>query len=737
MLKPPNLKSMKSWIPYAIGGAGAVALVTGMFVSTQVKPGSAPGLLGLPQGTTGQVGNGFGVPSPLISPLVKQPPEKRAESLKKVAQSMQPSIDRSRARYVLANDLLNANQPTEALKQLENLDQEYPVLAAKILHKRATALMNLKKADQAKAVWQEVLTRYPKDPAAADALYALGQKEPKYWDQAIAQFPTHPRTVEIAKVRLKQNPKQLAPLLLLAKAELDSKETPDRLDALVSNFGKQLKPADWQTVAFAYWESQKYDKAADAYARAPQTAHTAYRSARGLHLSGKPGGKQRYQLVAQQFPGTPEAGLALTRLAQIVEPQEAISYLDMVIQNYPDRTAQALLEKAKLLDQLRSSTSATQVRQFLLDKYPDSEPAAEMRWIIAQERAKAGDIKTAREWAEATLQANPDHAIGAQAGFWAGKWATQMGDSKKAGENFQHVIKDHPDSYYAWRSASLLGWNVGDFNTVRDLQPTIQQPPARPQLTMGSPALRELHQIGQDRDAWAYWQVEHQNRVQPTVSEQFTDGVMRLGVGDNLDAIFMVGSLSDRDKPEEQKQYLALRSQAEYWQALYPFPFEQQIANWAQQRQLNPMLVTALIRQESRFEPQIKSVVGATGLMQVMPETADFIAGKINAKGYNLENPEDNIKLGTWYLDHTHDEYKGNSMLAVASYNAGPGAVSDWLDSTRTRDPDEFVEIIPYSETKGYVKSVFANYWNYLRLYNPEIAQKVAQISPEQPKTGN
>jgi soluble lytic murein transglycosylase len=737
MPKLPNLKPMKSWIPYAIGGAGAVALVTGMFVSTQVKPGDSPGILGLPKATMGQAGNGFGVPSPLISPLVKQAPEKRAESLKKVAQSIQPSIDRSRARYVLANDLLNANQPAEALKQLANLDQEYPVLAAKILHKRAIALTSLKQADQAKAVWQEIVTRYPQDPAAAEALYALGQKEPKYWDQAIAQFPTHPRTVEIAKVRLKQNPKQLAPLLLLAKAELDSKETPDRLDALVSNFGKQLKPADWQTVAFAYWESQKYDKAADAYARSPQTAHTAYRSARGLHLSGKSGGKQRYQLVAQQFPGTPEAGLALTRLAQIVEPQEAIAYLDQVIQNYPDRTAQALLEKAKILDQLRSSTSATQVRQFLLDKYPDSEPAAEMRWIIAQERAKAGDIKTAREWAEATLQANPDHAIGAQAGFWAGKWALQMNDSKKAGENFQKVIKDHPESYYAWRSASLLGWNVGDFNTVRDLQPTIQQPPARPQLTMGSPALRELHQIGQDRDAWAYWQVEHQNRVQPTVSEQFTDGVMRLGVGDNLDAIFMVGSLSDRDKPEEQKQYQSLRSQAEYWQALYPFPFEQQIANWAQQRQLNPMLVTALIRQESRFEPQIKSVVGATGLMQVMPETADFIAGKINAKGYNLENPEDNIKLGTWYLDHTHDEYKGNSMLAVASYNAGPGAVSGWLDSTRTRDPDEFVEIIPYSETKGYVKSVFANYWNYLRLYNPEIAQKVAQISPEQPKTRN
>jgi soluble lytic murein transglycosylase len=121
-------------------------------------------------------------------------------------------------------------------------------------------------------------------------------------------------------------------------------------------------------------------------------------------------------------------------------------------------------------------------------------------------------------------------------------------------------------------------------------------------------------------------------------------------------------------------------------------------------------------------------------LMQVMPETAEFIAGKIGAKTYNLENPEDSIKMGTWYLDHTHDEYNGNSMLAVASYNAGPGAVSGWVSDSKTRDADEFVEAIPYEETQGYVKSVLGNYWNYLRLYNPEIAAQVAQVSPEQPK---
>jgi soluble lytic murein transglycosylase len=112
-----------------------------------------------------------------------------------------------------------------------------------------------------------------------------------------------------------------------------------------------------------------------------------------------------------------------------------------------------------------------------------------------------------------------------------------------------------------------------------------------------------------------------------------------------------------------------------------------------------------------------------------MPDTATFIASNIKLKQYKLDDPEDSIKLGTWYLDHTHAEFNGNSMLAVASYNAGPGAVGGWVDKGKFADADAFVEAIPYDETEGYVKSVFGNYWNYLRLYNPEISQKVAQIS--------
>jgi len=116
-----------------------------------------------------------------------------------------------------------------------------------------------------------------------------------------------------------------------------------------------------------------------------------------------------------------------------------------------------------------------------------------------------------------------------------------------------------------------------------------------------------------------------------------------------------------------------------------------------------------------------------------MPGTGSWIAKKIDLEQYNLENPDDNIKLGTWFLDYTHGEYKNNSLLAVASYNAGPGNVSKWVTKYGFTDPDAFIELIPFPETKGYVESVFGNYWNYLRLYNPEISQMLAKYATTEP----
>ncbi|MDX2228548.1 MAG: transglycosylase SLT domain-containing protein [Leptolyngbyaceae cyanobacterium bins.349] len=668
-----------------------------------------------------------------INILRKLAPAKRTEKLTAITKSPE-TLESSRARYLLAVEHLQQGQAKQALTQLDNLEVSYPVMAAQVMLKRSQAYDQAGDRAKAQATRQEILKQHPQNPATAEALYELGKQDPRYWDQAIAQFPAHPQTVKLAQQRLKQNPNQPELLKLIARHGLHVDGYVGLLDRLTEKFANQLTPDDWEAIAFGYWEKTEYGKAGIAYSKAPLTARNAYRTARGLQLGERPGATQAYIRMVSAFPNdAAETSLALIRLSRLVDSPQAIGYLDQVITRFPERAGEALLEKAKLLDQLNSKQAATQTRQLLLSQYGTSEAAAQLRWELAQERAEAGDIQAAWKWASPITKQNPDSEYAPEAAFWVGKWASQLGKANEAKNAFEYVLKYYPESYYAWRSASMLGWNVGDFNSVRELDPNVARPAARPPIPVGSDTLKELYQLGQDQDAWELWQVEFQNAMQPTVDEQFTDGVMRLGVGDNLDGIFMVSYLSERENRSDRERYKALKQQKGYWYALYPFPFMEQIESWSEERQLNPLLVTALIRQESRFMPGITSSAGAKGLMQVMPDTGAWIAEKIKLKEFNLADPEDNIKLGTWYLDYTHSEYDGNSMLAVASYNAGPGAVGGWVAKKGVGDPDRFVENIPYDETRGYVKSVFANYWNYLRLYNPDISQKVAQVSQAHP----
>ncbi|MEG4532197.1 transglycosylase SLT domain-containing protein [Microcoleus sp. D2_18a_D3] len=670
-----------------------------------------------------------------VKMLVSLSPSERSAKLVELATSQSASTNpqqeispQSRARYLLASDLIQQGNAAKALKLLDKLEQEYPVLAAHIALKRAQAYQLSGDKGKTQKAWEELLKNYPSDPVAAEALYVLGKSKPEYWQQAISEFPGHPRSVEIALRKLKENPNQPQLMLLVAKHGHYVKDYGTILEQLVQRNSAGLKPEDWEEIAFGYWEKQNYGKGAIAYGKAPRNAKNLYRKARGLWLDGKiPESRIAYQELVREFPDAEDTGLGLIRLSRLSEPKEAIVLLDRVISKFPNYAPEALLDKSQILDKARSGQSASETRKLLLTKYNNSDKAGELRWTIAQQFAKGGDLKSAWQWARELTTHNPDSEQAPEAAFWVGKWAQQLGRQQDAKTAFDYTILRYPESYFAWRSAVLLGWPVGDFTTVRDLSPNVVRPPQRPEPTAGSPALKELYQLGQDRDAWTLWQVEFIDRVEPSIAEQFTDGLMRVGVGDNLDGLWMVGSLRQRDKPDDRTQYLELRQQPIYWQALYPFPYLETIVKWSQDRKINPVLVTALIRQESRFMPAIKSSVGATGLMQVMPETAAWVAAQISLKKYSLENVDDNVKLGTWYLDHTHDEYKNNSMLAVASYNAGPNAVADWLKRFSFSDPDAFAEKIPFPETKGYVKSVFENYWNYLRIYNPEVNQLMSE----------
>lgn len=661
-------------------------------------------------------------PSAILS-LTEQSAQKRAAKLTEIA-SGSNSPNRSRARYLLAADLIEQKQGEQALKWLEGLDWDYSQLAPYIALKKAQAYEAMGDKTKAEKAWQELLQRYPDQPTIADALTALGRTKLKDWEKAIAKFPSHPQTLAMVRQWLKQDPQQPQLIFILAKYASEHPQIVDDLDRLTAQPKIKLKPEEWEAVASNYWENKQYGKASKAYIRSPKTAANAYRIARGLQLGDKKAeARTAYRALLKDFPTAKEAAVSLIRLSTMYDPSEGISYLEEAIARFPDKASDALMEKAKIFDKMKLADAAKAARQLLLKQYSTSEAAAEYRWTLARQRAAAGDFQGAWQWAKEISSQNPKSQVARQAAFWEGKWASRLGKKSEAKATFEKVVANYPQSYYAWRSAVMLGWQVGDFNTVRQMNPEVISPQERSKLPVGSEILQELHWLGQDQDALRVWQAEFQNRLQPTVAEQFTDGVLRVAAGDRLRGISKLETLENRELPEEQTQFEALREQAEFWQTLYPFPFMTEVEKWSEQRHLNPLLVIALIRQESRFEPNIRSGVGATGLMQVMPSTGAWIAPQINLLKYQLKNPSDNIQLGTWFLDHTHQAYKNNSMLAVASYNAGPGNVAKWLQKKGMSDPDEFVEAIPFDETRGYVKNVFGNYWNYLRLYNPEVSQ--------------
>ena len=164
----------------------------------------------------------------------------------------------------------------------------------------------------------------------------------------------------------------------------------------------------------------------------------------------------------------------------------------------------------------------------------------------------------------------------------------------------------------------------------------------------------------------------------------------------------------------------------------YPMRLVETVREKAVEGSADPFLVAAVMREESHFNPGAVSPVGALGLMQIMPSTGSQIAKDIGegfTKGRLLE-PETSMRYGGWYLGQLLRRFDGDVVLAVAGYNAGPNAAARWAASLPV-ETDEFVESIPYEETRGYVKRVLSSYAQFLRLGKEELEGKVTRVTPE------
>lgn len=161
------------------------------------------------------------------------------------------------------------------------------------------------------------------------------------------------------------------------------------------------------------------------------------------------------------------------------------------------------------------------------------------------------------------------------------------------------------------------------------------------------------------------------------------------------------------------------------WKLAYPMPYKDPLLTYSHVNSVDPYLLAGLIRQESEFAASVVSRANAHGLTQIMPATGRELARRLGIKGYTqkmLFEPSVNLRMGSYYLKSLIDSLGGNLAQALASYNAGRGRVTQWLARGEYADPAEFVESIPFNETRGYVQSVLRNAGIYKRLYGTDSA---------------
>lgn len=174
-----------------------------------------------------------------------------------------------------------------------------------------------------------------------------------------------------------------------------------------------------------------------------------------------------------------------------------------------------------------------------------------------------------------------------------------------------------------------------------------------------------------------------------------------------------------------------------FWKLAFPMPYRASIESRSRQQKLDPFLVAALIRQESEFNARVVSPAHAYGLMQIVPATGRILARhfRVRYRRSELLQPDRNVQFGTYFFRKLLDSYGGSVELALASYNAGPSRANLWRTWGPYSEPAEFIETVPFHETRGYIELVLRNADVYRRLYEKAAPQVPAYRPKPAPKT--
>lgn len=382
--------------------------------------------------------------------------------------------------------------------------------------------------------------------------------------------------------------------------------------------------------------------------------------------------------------------------------EDAITIYAKLAETSPNSTFadNALLAAAFIRKSQNKNEDELAFLKMLVQNYPQSNLCHAAFWEIAWTSYQEGDLKTATDYFKKQLENDETRE---RALYWYGRTLWAMKDEKGAAKAFASLIAEYPHGFYALSYKREAKIKEDEFLSLSADLCDILPVPAGFDRTKALIALGLHEEAAIELAAF-----RRKSADKPKTLAGLARLYLEMGDYHGAYSLFRVDLTRNPD-----------RNSLVEWGVAYPLAYREEVAGFAANYGVPETLIFAIIRAESSYFPKALSPAGAVGLMQVMPATAAAVSkrGSENFTQDQLTLPGINIRLGVKYLHDLLTLYDGNTVLAVAAYNAGTGSVYRWRKRFGNMPREQFIENIPFPETREYVKKVLATAEIYGKLY--------------------
>lgn len=358
----------------------------------------------------------------------------------------------------------------------------------------------------------------------------------------------------------------------------------------------------------------------------------------------------------------------------------------------------------------------------LARRYPSSSLAPEAAWMAAWCEIQLGRYTQGLETLRQLVESYADSKYAGQGMFWVGKMNERLGRWDKAAKAYEETL-----SMNAWYYSARAETRIQELEREGRVKKGRMEK-ARRMIAKASVSIEELERMPYERVTL----MRSLGDLDAAIAEM-TAMLEDNDRGNRARLCYHLRDVYEQAGQGYRSYLMALRfsqlpetqwdretAPVEIGKLLYPMPYQDAINRAAKEFNVDPRYLAAMMREESHFRKTVASPAGARGLMQVMPETGRWIAQNIGMKSFDtkmLLDPEVNIRFGAWYIRFLLDRFGDDFALVSGAYNAGAGRMGEWRERFQNNDLDEFIEQLPYDETRRHIKKVMHTYDVYRALY--------------------